>query len=70
MVGGMNLHLELNPTLPETLRRLKQTLRAPGPRDPTETEIELCLSGPCGGTGQQWTGTGAGALGAADVGMA
>ena len=64
------MRLELNPTLPETLRRLKQTLRAPGPRDPTETEIELCLSGPCGGTGQQWTGTGAGALGAADVGMA
>ena len=26
---------------PETLRGLKQTLRASGPRDPTETETEL-----------------------------
>ena len=42
----------------------------PGPRDPTETEIELCLSVSCGGMGQQWTDTGAGALGAADLGMA
>ena len=52
------------------LRGLKQTLCAPGPRDPTETEIELCLSVSCGGTGEQWTTTGAGALGAADLGMA
>ena len=52
------------------LRGLKQTLREPGPRDPTETETELCLSVSCGGTGQQWTATGAGALGAADLGMA
>ena len=53
MVGEMNLRLELNPILPETLRGLKQTLCAPGPRDPTETEIELCLSVPCRGIGQQ-----------------
>ena len=52
------------------LSGLKQTLWAPGPRDPTETEIELCLSVSCGGTGQQWTAAGAGALGAADLGMA
>ena len=26
------------------LRELKNTLSAPGPRDPTETETELCLS--------------------------
>ena len=52
------------------LRGLKQTLCAPGPRDPTQTEIELCLSVSCGGTGEQWTATGAGALGAADLGMA
>ena len=63
MVGGMNLRLELNPTLPETLRRLKQTLRAPGPRDPTETEIELCLSVSCGSRGQQWSATRTGTLG-------
>ena len=37
---------------------------------PTETETELCLSVSCGGTGQQWPATGAGALGAADLGMA
>ena len=52
------------------LRGLTQTLYAPGPRDPTETEIELCLSISCGGTGQQWTAAGAGALGSADLGMA
>ena len=52
------------------LRGLKQILCGPGPRDPTETETELCLSVSCGGTGQQWTAAGAGALGAADLGMA
>ena len=31
------------------LRGLKQTLCAKGPRDPTETEPELCLSVSCGG---------------------
>ena len=41
-----------------------------GPGDPTETETKLCLSASCGGTGQQWTATGAGALGAADLGIA
>ena len=30
---------------------------------------ELCLGISCGGTGQQWTATGARALGAADLGM-
>ena len=48
------------------LRGLKQT---PGPRDSTETETELCLSVSCGGMGQQWAATGAGALGAADWGV-
>ena len=43
---------------------------SPGPRDPTETETELCLSVSGGGTGQQGTASGAGALGAADLGMA
>ena len=52
------------------LRGLKQTLFTQGPRDTTETETEMCLSVSCGGMGQQWTATGAGALGAADVGMA
>ena len=52
------------------LRELKQTLSTPGPRDPTETEAELCFSVSCGGMGQPWTAAGAGALGAADLGMA
>ena len=52
------------------LRGLKQTLCAPGPRGATETEPELCLSISCGGMGQQWPAAGAGALSAADLGMA
>ena len=52
------------------LRRLKQTLCAQGPRGPTETEPELCLSVSCGFTSQQWPATGAGALGAVDLSMA
>ena len=52
------------------LRGFKQTLCAPGPRGPTESEAELRLSVSFGGTGQQWTAAEAGALGAADVGMA
>ena len=68
MVGGAKSHLESNPIVARMLRGLKQTLCIPGPRDPTETESELCLSISCGGTGQQWVATGAGALGAADLG--
>ena len=49
---------------------LRQTLCPPGPRDATETEPELCLSVSCGGPGQQWTAAGAGALDAADLGIA
>ena len=48
--------LRIKPHPPEMLRRLKQTLCAPGP---TETEPELCLNVSCGGTGQKWTATGA-----------
>ena len=60
----------IKPYPPETLRGLKQTLCTPGPRDPTETETELCLSVSCGGSGQLWTAIGTGALDAADLGMA
>ena len=49
---------------------LKQTLCTPRPREPTETEPELCLSVVCGGTGQQWPAPGAGALGAAELHVA
>ena len=52
------------------LRGLKQTLCAPGPRDPTETKTELCLSISCRRTGQQWPATGTGVPGATDLGMA
>ena len=52
------------------LRGLKQTLCAPGPRDPTETETELCVSVSSGGAGQQWTAAGARDLGVVDLGMA
>ena len=69
MVGGGNLCLESNP-IPERDCQKAQTLCTPGPRDPTETETELCSNVSCVGTGQQWTATGAGALGAMELGMA
>ena len=37
---------------------------------PTETEPELCLSVSCRGAVQQWPAARAGALGAADLGVA
>ena len=40
------------------------------PETSTETEPELCLSVSCEIMGQQWPASGAGALGAADLGMA
>ena len=49
MAGEVKSRLESNPITPETLRGLKQALSAPAPRDPTETEPELCLSVSCGG---------------------
>ena len=58
------------PSPPEISEGSNKPCAQPEPRDPTETEIEPCLSISCGGTGQRWTATGAGALGAADLGMA
>ena len=49
---------------------MKQTLCAPGPRDPTETEPEVCMNVSCEGMGQQWPAAGVGALGAVDLAMA
>ena len=43
------------PVHPGDARGFKHILCTPGPRDPTETETELCLSVSCGGTGQQCT---------------
>ena len=70
MVGGVKSHLESKPYPPETFRGLKQTSCAPGHRNPAETETGLCLSALFGGMGQPWTATEAGALSAADLGMA
>ena len=70
MVGGQKHISNQTRYLPETLGGLKQTLFTPGPRDPTETESELCVSVSCGGAGQQWPAAGAETLGAADLGMA
>ena len=52
------------------LEGTNRNLCALEPRDSTETETELYLSISCGGPGQQWSAAGAGALGAADMGMA
>ena len=57
MVGEVKLRLESNPLLAEMLRGLKKALCTLGPRDPTETEPELCLSVSCEGTGEQWPAT-------------
>ena len=68
MVGGLNSCLESNP-IPTRDAQGAQT-NLVHTRKPKETETELRLSISCGGTGQQWTATGTGALGAADLGMA
>ena len=62
-------YLESNPIPTRDLGELKQTLCSPGPRDPTETEPELCLSVSCKGTGQQGAVPWAGALGGVDLDM-
>ena len=67
MVGGAKLHLESNSIPVRDAQRAQTTLCTPGPRDPTETETELCLSVSCGGMGQQWPAAGAGALVAGDL---
>ena len=47
-----------------------RTLCTPGPREPTETELELYLSVSCGGKVQQWLSAGTGVLAAAELGGA
>ena len=69
MVGGVKLCLESNSTATRDSQGLKQTLCAPEPRDPTETETELCFECLLWGTGQQWTAAGVRALDAVDLGM-
>ena len=43
--GGIS-HWTQTPYPPEMFRVLSHTLCSPGPRDPTETETELCLLSP------------------------
>ena len=43
-LGGVKSCLESNPIPTRDARGLKHTSSAPGSRDPTETETELCLS--------------------------
>ena len=63
MLRGVKSHLEPNSIPTRDAQRAQTNLAsglfASGPRDPTETETELCLSVSCGGTGQQWTGAAA-----------
>ena len=70
MIGGAKLHLESNPIPARDAQRAQTNLVHTGPRDPTETEPELCLRVSCGRPGQQWTAAGAAALGAVDLGIA
>ena len=69
-LGGEKSHLESNPIPARDAQRAQTNLVPLGPRDPTETEPELCLSVSCRGMGQQWPPTEAGALGAVDLGIA
>ena len=69
MVGGAKSRLESN--IPaRDIQRAQTNLVCTRTQRPTETGTELCLSVSCGGMGQQWTAAGAGAQGAAGVGMA
>ena len=70
MVGGRNYVSNQTPYLPEKLRGLKPTLCVPGPRDPTETETELCPECHLRRFRSAVTAAGTGALGAADLGVA
>ena len=51
-------------------QRAQTNLCTPGPRGPTATETELCLSVSCGDTGWQWSAAQTGALGATGLEMA
>ena len=69
-VEGVNSHLKSSPIPARDSQKAPTNLVHTRTQGPQETEIELCLSVSCGGTGQQRTAAGPGALGAADLGMA
>ena len=65
MVGEANRRLESNPIPARDIRRIKQTLCAPGPSDPTGDGPGLACGCPgvsSGGVGQRWPAAGLGAL--------
>ena len=66
MVGGAKSHLESNPIPPSVAQRAQTNLMHTRTQRP-HRDLELCLSVSCGGTGQQWTAAGSGALGTADL---
>ena len=70
MVGEAKSRLESNPIPTRDAQRAQINLVSTRTQDPTETEPELCFSVSCRGTDQQWLAAGAGALGAADLGVA
>ena len=70
MVGGAKSHLESNPIPATEAQRAQTKLVCTKTQRPPEIEPELYLSVSYGGMGQQWPATEAGALDAADLGMA
>ena len=62
-------HLESNPISARDARRAQTKPYVHQDPETPETEPELCLSVSCRSTGQQWPATGAGALGAGDLGQ-
>ena len=70
MVGGVKLSLESNPKpTRDAWKGSNKTLCAPGPRDSTDRTRPACKClSVSRGMGQQWPATGAGSLGAADLG--
>ena len=69
LVGEVKLHLESNFISTRDAQKA-QTKPCAYQETPTKTEPDLPLSVYCGGTGQQWPVPGAGALDAADLGVA
>ena len=68
LVGGVKSHFESSPIPTRHLEGSNNTLCTPGPRDPTETEPDPCLSVSYRGKCQQWPAAGAEAVDAADLG--
>ena len=70
MVGRAKSCLKSNPIPTRDTQRAQTNLACTRTQRPHRDGARLCLSVSCRGAGQQWPATGAGALGAADLGMA